>query len=189
MVEVLLRGHLWLENAVIDLITAELHNPRPLNVDRMTFANKVNLVEALGLVGQNDADTLRELNKIRNRLAHDLHGEPTLDDLSRLEGGLSPFQQQLADGLCRLDDYRRPPADPDHMVRLCTTILALLVDVEWRRQNILYRKKHGPLIQAFEIGQEMVRIKGGEPKMTFDEWRTQNNIPPPPSAADLVTGV
>ena len=57
IVEVLLRGHLWLENALIELIEAEVANPVPLKLDRMTFANKANLAEALGLLGSTDAGT------------------------------------------------------------------------------------------------------------------------------------
>lgn len=137
IVEVLLRGHLWLENALIELIEAEVANPVPLKLDRMTFANKANLAEALGLLGSTDAGTLRALNKIRNRLAHDLHGEPTLDDLVLLERGLSQSQTDLAGKLSRADVSRFGawPADSDHLVRLGMTILALLAEIEMHRQR------------------------------------------------------
>ncbi|MEC4840527.1 hypothetical protein R2360_13670 [Mycobacteroides chelonae] len=185
MVEVLLRGHLWLENALDDLITAEVKNPTPLSMDRMRFASKVNLVEALGLLGQSESQTLREINKIRNRLAHDLHGEPTLDDLSRLEQGLSKTQQRMADRLCQSGDYRKPPADPDHMIRLCMTLLALLVDIEWRRQRLLYQKANRTSIVTFGVIEKIDRQFGRKPK-TWEEWRKAHNVPPPPDPMDVI---
>lgn len=180
MVEVLLRGHLWLENALIDLITVEVSNPEPLKMDRMTFANKVNLAEALALLGPGEASTLRGVNKIRNRLAHDLHGEPTLDDLSQLEQGLSAFQRKLADSLCQSDDFRKPPVDPDHMVRLSTTILALLADMEWRRQQRKYRKENRVSIDAYGIAAAIDEKYGRKPR-TWDDWCVTQNIPKSPS--------
>lgn len=63
IVEVLLRGHLWVEQFLIALIEAEVANPEPLNMDRMTFASKLNLAEALGLLSSGDAKTIRILNK------------------------------------------------------------------------------------------------------------------------------
>ncbi|WP_255792311.1 hypothetical protein [Mycobacteroides abscessus] len=180
IVEVLLRGHLWLENAVIDLITVGIHNPEPLKIDRMTFANKVNLAEALGLLGPGEASTLRAFNRIRNRLAHDLHGEPTLDDLSMIEQGLSNLQRDMADGLCRTDDFQKRPADPDHMIRLSTTILALLADIEWHRQRHKYWKENRTSIDAYGIVAAIHKRYGRTPQ-TWDEWCAERSIPKPPS--------
>ena len=188
MVEVLLRGHLWLENALIDLIVAEVANPVPLKMDRMTFANKVNLAEALGLLGPTDAGTLRAFNRIRNRLAHDLHGEPTLDDLAVLEQGLSPSQLDLANKLSRADDYRyrTKPADPDHLVRLSMTVLALLTEIEMHRQYHKYWKEHRDSIEAHRFQTALLKQLGVESPETWDEWRKSFNIPDPPTAADAI---
>ncbi len=185
IVEVLLRGHLWLENALIELIEAEVANPVPLKLDRMTFANKANLAEALGLLGSTDAGTLRALNKIRNRLAHDLHGEPTLDDLVLLERGLSQSQTDLAGKLSRADVSRFGawPADSDHLVRLGMTILALLAEIEMHRQRHKYWKEHRQSIEAHRLTVAIQKKLGQEPE-TWDQWRAVFDIPDPPSPGD-----
>lgn len=180
MVEVLLRGHLWLENALIDLIEAEVRNAKPLNTERMSFANKVNLAESLGLLGSSDAKTLRKVNGIRNRLAHDLHGEPTIDDIAILEEGLSQRQRELSESLLDSNEFHDPPSDPDHVVRLSVAVLALLVEIEWHRQQHKYWKENRQAIEAYRLVVEASKKLGREPT-TWDQWRATLNVPEAPS--------
>jgi hypothetical protein len=69
-VAVLLRGHLWVEVALTDLIQAELEFPEVWeDVDRLSFPSKVALATAQGNLMSFDA--FSRLNRVRNRLAHD----------------------------------------------------------------------------------------------------------------------
>jgi hypothetical protein len=43
-----LKAHLWVESMLIGLIEVSLANPVVLNLDRMTFAQKLRLAEATG---------------------------------------------------------------------------------------------------------------------------------------------
>lgn len=186
VVEVLLRGHLWLENAVIDLIEADVANPAALNMDRMTFANKVNLAEALGLLSPGDAATLRTLNKIRNRLAHNLHGEPTPEDLATLHRGLSPSQLDLASKLGAAEEFRTTDPETQHVDQLSTITLALLCEIESHRQHHVYWKTHRKSIEAHGFTTELLKSFGISKWKTWDEFRAFTGIPDAPSPEDVV---
>lgn len=187
VVEVLLRGHLWLENAVIDLIEADVANPAPLKLDRMTFSNKVNLAEALGLLGPGDAATLRAFNKIRNRLAHDLHGEPTPEDLQTLQRCLSPSQLDLASEFDTTVEYRNTDPDTEHIGQLSTITLALLCDIEIHRQMHVYWKQHRKSMEGFQFSAAVLKGLGITNKFkTWDDFRAHAGIPAPPTPADVM---
>jgi len=78
-----LKGHLLIEEKINDLIKKRLPNPEPLLKARPRFSHKLSLLESL-IVGQIKKTprggysvrklwhALRELNTIRNEIAHDL---------------------------------------------------------------------------------------------------------------------
>jgi hypothetical protein len=187
IVEVFLRGHLWIEKFLIELLEAEVPNPSPLRLDRMNFASKVNLGEALNLLSPTDAASLRVLNSLRNRLAHDLEGEPTLADVKRLEAGLSESQTALALKVAQAEVHNdgELPFDPDEIVRLSAVVLAILTEMEMHRQRHVYWREHRGEIEAFHVAAAMITQAGGEP-MTLEEYRRKRAIPDPPGAGDVV---
>lgn len=187
MVEVLLRGHLWLENALIDLIEAEVANPQPLKKRRISFFNRVNLAESLGLLVPSDVATLMKINSIRNRLAHNLHGEPTLGDISALEKGLSHHQRVLARAMLDSNEFHEKSTESDPVVRLAIAILALLIDIESHRQQHKYRKETRRHYETYMLTMAIKERLGGSPTTTWIEWCAQNNIPEPPSPYAVMT--
>lgn len=187
IVEVLLRGHLWLENALIDLIETEVENPRPLNMDRMSFANLVNLAESLGLLAKRDAGALKKVNKIRNNLAHKLHGEPTPEDISSLEKCLSKHQRKLVGLALESKEFHDQQSEPDHVVRISAAILALLLDIESHRQQRKYRKETRRHHETYMLTMAITERLGGKPTTTWLEWCAKNNIPEPPSPYAVMT--
>lgn len=89
--EVLLRGHLWVESQLTAVLEDVLLHPEHANLARMSFANKLALVAAHGFVRDEDMSAYRVLNKLRNRSAHNLPGEPTGAEVRMLVGSLSPL--------------------------------------------------------------------------------------------------
>lgn len=185
IVEVLLRGHLWVEQFLMALIEAEVANPAPLSMDRMTFANKLNLAEALGLLSSGDAKTIRILNKMRNRLAHDLEGEPGQEELSALEASLSDSQKSLAGKLSQTDEYVGSPADLEHVVRLAMSILALITEIEYHRQAHVYWREHREAIDAHKMLVAIQKQIGATEPMSWDEWRGRVGIPERPNGTHV----
>jgi hypothetical protein len=80
----IIRSHLYAESKIIRLLSESLPNPRALDIERMSFAKKVDLAYALTLVDERTRRTLTLLNKLRNRFAHNLKSEISENDLSAL---------------------------------------------------------------------------------------------------------
>lgn len=73
--QIILKGHLYIENRLIELIKVKLVNPHAINLNDLNFPTKINLARALGLLDNKKSKLLRNLNRIRNNLAHDLNFE------------------------------------------------------------------------------------------------------------------
>ena len=85
----LLRGHLWIERLLLDLIRSDLEFPEEFNeLDRLAFPAKVGLARAQGNLPWPNA--LLELNRVRNRLAHDVRFEVDLETARRLRAAFEP---------------------------------------------------------------------------------------------------
>lgn len=69
-----LRGHILIERQLINLIESEPRKPKVMNLERMGFASKVDLAEALygDRIHEWVWKALRSVNKLRNSLAHKL---------------------------------------------------------------------------------------------------------------------
>lgn len=73
--------HLNLEGLLSIMIEHAVPNPEVLNLDRMTFSQKVTLCRALGLISSQEYSVLRKLNRIRNRAAHRIGYYPSFIDV------------------------------------------------------------------------------------------------------------
>ncbi len=88
---VVLRGHLYVEAAIETLILARAPGFEPyLGSPRFSFARKVDVATALGVLTPECAKGVQALNKIRNDFAHDLKREDlTKAEDGRMKGALS----------------------------------------------------------------------------------------------------
>ncbi len=91
---ILLKGHLLIEAELVDICRRLLKDPEALEAGRVPFAVRLNLVRALAgedAMPECIYQAFKDLNKIRNELAHKL--EPTNFDkaLQRLLGHLNPI--------------------------------------------------------------------------------------------------
>ncbi|GII98216.1 hypothetical protein CLV28_1355 [Sediminihabitans luteus] len=69
-----LKGHLWVERSIDEALRLLFPNPDALST-RLTFAQKVNLIDAFGLfAGKTETvlNSVRSMSKRRNELAHRL---------------------------------------------------------------------------------------------------------------------
>lgn len=93
-----LRSHLWVENEMIRTIRESLPLPDLIDLDRLSFPSKIELASALGIIPIEDMSAYRNLNALRNKLAHRFNSEVTEEDERSLVGSLSSKSREIADG-------------------------------------------------------------------------------------------
>lgn len=83
----LLKGHLILEQCLNQLLRAYIADSTSLEKLNLSFSRKLDLLLALGhrtyAPGPDGAKHIREVNRIRNKLAHSLDFGPHEEDLKR----------------------------------------------------------------------------------------------------------
>jgi hypothetical protein len=82
--EILIRGHLWIESLINQILAVHMTDSSILDIDRLGFRQKVDIAQAFGFIYPEDGRALRELNRLRNKLAHDLSAEPRESDIQNL---------------------------------------------------------------------------------------------------------
>jgi hypothetical protein len=83
---IILKGHLLVEAELVDICSRLLANPSALEKDKVNFPARLNLVRALiddGDVPEAIWQALGDLNKIRNKLAHNLEPKDIERELPR----------------------------------------------------------------------------------------------------------
>ena len=81
----ILRAHLYSENLLDRIISSLLpRGDRIIENGSLTYAQKVNLVDALDRLPDELISSLKNLNKIRNQCAHELSKEITEADVTRI---------------------------------------------------------------------------------------------------------
>jgi hypothetical protein len=94
-----IRGHLYVEAALIQKIEAALVNKQGFDTAALSFVLKVKFAVALGKVDPADVGALTVLNRFRVRFAHDLKTQLNDQDELDLHNALSPQQRTLVDSL------------------------------------------------------------------------------------------
>lgn len=123
-----LHGHLYFDHVLTALLTEEFKNPKAVDLIRTSFAQKLSLVDALGLIPHNLVPAVTALNRLRNRLAHNLDatiGEP---EIEKLRNALPPW---LRKEVLRSDQSAGP---------LKVTLVHLLFVTEKSRQMNAHRR-------------------------------------------------
>jgi hypothetical protein len=178
--EILLRGHLWVEALLNQLIEAEAKDPQALDLERMGFRQKVDIAQAFGLIGAGDSQAFGGLNKLRNKLAHNLDGSPSDAEIESLVDLLSGKPKAMFDAVVstgtalgsgeavgsRLEDLRR---------WFFCYAMHLNHAVEMRKYE---SANHEKLIQAAAID-VVSEMFGGDPSR-YEEAYRQLGLPDPP---------
>jgi hypothetical protein len=175
-----LKAHLWVEASLIGLIEVSLAKPGVLDLDRMTFAQKLRLAEASGGLQPEVVPWVRALNKLRNNLAHELDGDASDEALEELA--------RFADK--RLDlAVLVPSAVPDStsaQARFRIWVAVYLLALEWHRMRLEWRKAHQEAIQKYELQLALLAMAGTEvTEERRDELRQTWGLPPEPSYRDV----
>lgn len=109
-------GHLVLESLLKNKITT-IHPGVGNYADRLMFSNLVELCFEMDIVNEGQKGTLKAINKMRNKLAHDLSYEPTRNELKDLfikaRGSFRDMTDGLSQGIETLSDesWKHEPGD------------------------------------------------------------------------------
>jgi len=114
---IVLRGHLIIEHELVDICDKLLQQPDALP-DRLNFDTHLRLVRAL--LGDDDFskvvyDILKDLNRIRNKLAHFLDPKDLHDDLCGFFKRFSAFQD--------IESVLREDESVPERLNTCITVL------------------------------------------------------------------
>jgi len=118
----LLQAHLYFDHVVTQLLVDALANPDAINASRMSFLQKLQLIEALGLLPADLASTVEFINGLRNKIAHDLKFEVSEKDEHDL-ANCTP--KRLRDIMMTDNDRVSGPLRFDELLR----IVLLQIDV------------------------------------------------------------
>jgi len=94
---VVIRGHLYVESRLIQLIEEALVDPGAIDLTRLNFPVKLDLAVALGLLSENDKRGYAALNALRNRVAHKADIEIVDTDERQVHKALTAEQRSLGE--------------------------------------------------------------------------------------------
>jgi len=92
IVTIILKAHLYIEKLIEDILISSLAEPKIILKKNISFAKKVDLLEALGINNQIQSNITKELrttNKIRNNFVHNIEYKITPNDINELLQGVS----------------------------------------------------------------------------------------------------
>jgi hypothetical protein len=93
-----IRAHLYAESTLNQLIEECLFRPKAMNVVELAFRIKVPLAAVLGIIPEDFQPPLKQLNALRNKLAHRLDAEISNSDLDRLFHSFAKDDRQAMTG-------------------------------------------------------------------------------------------
>lgn len=81
--QVVVRGHLYLEHVLIIMLQEALIAPDQINIRDLRFPTKIALLSAMGILRRSLVAPLNISNRLRNRVAHALEITVSADDRSK----------------------------------------------------------------------------------------------------------
>jgi hypothetical protein len=112
--QIIVRGHLYVDAELMKLIYEALPEPEAIDLTRLAFPARVDLAVAMGLFWSDEKPAYLFLNKLRNKLSHNLDAEVSRSEELEFFNTLGP-RQRFAFGDKGPDSYASPrPAATDH---------------------------------------------------------------------------
>lgn len=141
------RTHLYIEAALIQLIESALENPSEIDLDRLRFPSKVDLGIALGCLSGEARSGILSLNTLRNRVAHRLDYEVSQSDVDEIKASFGELMKGTYDAGVSTQ-VEPPPPDwegPDlDLVMVMMAIAASVTAALTNRGLIPENERGGP---------------------------------------------
>jgi len=88
-------GHLYLQAVLSELISERLPRPNAIDLEDLRFLQVVDLAISLELVAANERKPFELLNRLRNKLAHQLGHVVTIGEVAEVLESMTPQQLNL----------------------------------------------------------------------------------------------
>ncbi|HEY0888695.1 MAG TPA: hypothetical protein VGE38_03670 [Nocardioides sp.] len=162
-VSVLLRGHLWVETIIVELIKAELEVPDAWpELSRLSWSSKLGLALAQG--NTPDFASFGVLNRLRNRLAHSPAFEPDASAAMELARAVDADLKSFSDVYEIPFERPNPKVDPPAEILRASieALLGYLMEALIELLKLTTQRK----VEALERLQAMIANKSSPPKVT-----------------------
>jgi hypothetical protein len=127
----LIQAHLYFDHVITQLLVEALANPDAINASRMGFIQKLQLIQALGLLSSELASPVEFINGLRNKIAHDLNFEIGDKDERDLANCTPKYLREIM-----MSDDERDPGPP----RFHEWLRIILLRIEIIRQAQSYNR-------------------------------------------------
>lgn len=195
LLESVLRAHLWIDSLLSDLIRARVEYPDVLELDRTSFAARVTWAQALGFIDPADAPWYRALNRVRNRLAHQLGSEPTEEDIADVIATLQGRSSVMADEVIANEEMLRSylggrPDAPSSRLKAAMIMHITWLDhqillANWRRTNAEGLRRVSARSVLDRIRRELSGLGEQDREDAMRDWRQAEGVPEPPEYSDV----
>ncbi|GAC1468014.1 MAG: hypothetical protein PVSMB11_03610 [Desulfuromonadaceae bacterium] len=130
-----MRGHLYVEASLNRLISLRFLVPKAFDLATMHYPAKVDLAVALGMLGKDELGSLRALNTLRNRLAHNIEHKVTEKEVRQLLDTMSPTVRAVYKDFTKM----KPIPANDHLFPLRCFIVILSMMLENLKRDICFQ--------------------------------------------------
>lgn len=173
--EILLRGHLWMENLISRILEINIVNADVLDLDRMGFRQKVDIAQAFGFISQENGYALKALNRLRNKLAHNLMAEPSEIEIRDLVNTLTgEVKEAFAAALHQLEIRK----EADKCADLRYWIFCYAMELDYLYARTKYRKTNQ--VKLAQVTAFRYASKQFGKEVSEEEARSKYNLEPPP---------
>jgi hypothetical protein len=174
--EILLRGHLWIENLIQRIIEINIVNAGVLDLDRMGFRQKIDIAQAFGFINPEIGNAFKALNRLRNKLAHDLMAEPSESEVNHLVSVLSGPTKAAFDAVTRHPDVA-PQLDKLAILRYW--LIGYIMELDYILTRINYKKDNHVKLAQVAGARFGAKMFGGK-ELSEEEARAKYDLDPPP---------
>ena len=118
--QVILKGHLYIEHELRERLKKHLENPKILQCEKLKYSQLAKLVFSLGLLPIEIFDTVMEIDHLRNKCSQNLKYNFNEEEFIKLEGTFSPSFNNM------YLEFLKSRKDPiNELIKLQTVIFAI----------------------------------------------------------------
>lgn len=152
--QVIVRGHLYLEHVLIEFLSEAMRYPDAVDLRRVPYGLKMDLCVGLGMLSKSLVPPMNKVNEFRNRVAHNLNYAFTDQDKSDFYNCYPKFGQTLV--LERGEKGKSFPLGEisyGHMIK----VIIVLLDID-RQRYVQWKEKRR---EAFENAKRVLdKVEG-----------------------------
>jgi hypothetical protein len=178
--EILLRGHLWMEELIGRILQLHIVNSGILELDRMGFRQKIDITQAFGFISLEDGRALKALNRLRNKLAHNLMAEPSENEVQILVDTLTGSMKAAFEAVMNHPDNVQ---QRDRHAALRYWFVSYTMHLDDLHARTKYRK--GNQTKLAQVAGARYGSKAAGKEISEEEARRTYNLEAPPTLDEI----